>query len=102
LTNISHQIVDIAIKVRAAELLVRQAIEALLSGQNPTNAICAAKVFAAQMQQEVSMTAMQVMGGRSYLKAYPLERWLREGLLSLWAGGTNELQKNLMARNPFA
>lgn len=102
LTNISHQIVEIAIKVRAADSLVKHAIEALLSGQNPTNAICAAKVFSAQMQQEVAMTAMQVMGGRSYLKAYPLERWLREGLLALWAGGTNELQKNLMSRNPFA
>ncbi len=101
LSNIRHQIVDIAIKVRAADALVGQAISALASGTNATNAVCAAKVFAAQMQQEVSMTAMNVMGGRAYLKAYPVERWLREGLLSLWAGGTNELQKNLMSRSPF-
>ncbi len=102
LTNISHQIVDIAIQVRAADALVNEAIAAFIGGGNPTNAVAAAKAFAARMQQDVSMTAMQVMGGRAYLQDFPLERWLREGLLALWAGGTNELQKNLMARNPFA
>lgn len=102
LTNINHQIVDIAIQVRAADALVDHAIAAFIGGGNPTNAVAAAKAFAAKMQQEVSMTAMQVMGGRAYLQSFPVERWLREGLLALWAGGTNELQKNLMARNPFS
>ena len=101
LTNIRHQIVDIAIQVRAASALTEQAIAAISGGQNPLAAVCAAKVYAAQMQQAVSMTAMNVMGGRAYLNEYPVERWLREGLLALWAGGTNELQKNLMARDPF-
>jgi alkylation response protein AidB-like acyl-CoA dehydrogenase len=101
LVNIRHQIVDIAIKVRAGEALVEKAVGALVSGANATNAVCSAKTFASQIQQEVSMTAMQVMGGRAYLKAFPLERWLREGLLSLWAGGTNDLQRNLMSRSPF-
>ena len=102
LTNISHQIVDIAVQVRAADALVNQAVAAFLGGGNPTNAVAAAKVFAARMQQDVSMAAMQVMGGRAYLQAFPIERWMREGLLALWAGGTNELQKNLLARSPFA
>lgn len=44
------------------------------------------------------MAAMKIMGGRGYLKEYPVERWMREGLLSLYAGGTNELQKNIIAR----
>jgi alkylation response protein AidB-like acyl-CoA dehydrogenase len=101
LTNIRHQIVDIAIQIRAASALTEQAITAICTGQNPLAAVCSAKVYAAQMQQAVSMTAMNVLGGRAYLTEYPVERWLREGLLALWAGGTNELQKNLMARNPF-
>jgi alkylation response protein AidB-like acyl-CoA dehydrogenase len=102
LTNIQHRIVDIAIQVRAADALVDQAIAAFIGGRNPINAVAAAKAFAASMQQDVSMAAMEVMGGRAYLQSFPVERWLREGLLALWAGGTNELQKNLMARNPFA
>jgi alkylation response protein AidB-like acyl-CoA dehydrogenase len=44
------------------------------------------------------MTAMRIMGGRAYLKSFPAQRWLREGLLSLYAGGTNELQKNIIVR----
>ncbi|MFZ2632298.1 MAG: acyl-CoA dehydrogenase [Desulfosalsimonadaceae bacterium] len=96
---INHSLVDMAIKIKAADLLLQNAMELLTSGATPTVEICGAKVFASQMQQEISMAAMKIIGGRGYLKAYPIERWMREGLLSLYAGGTNELQKNIIARN---
>jgi alkylation response protein AidB-like acyl-CoA dehydrogenase len=95
---INHQLADMAIKIKAADLLLKNAIHLLASGTTPTVEICGAKVFASEMQQEISMAAMRIMGGRGYLKDYPVERWMREGLLSLYAGGTNELQKNIIAR----
>ncbi|RJP85612.1 MAG: acyl-CoA dehydrogenase [Desulfobacteraceae bacterium] len=96
---INHQLADMAIKIKAADLLLGNAMELLTSGATPTVEICGAKVFASEMQQEISMAAMKIIGGRGYLKEYPVERWMREGLLSLYAGGTNELQKNIIARN---
>lgn len=96
---INHQLVDMTIKIKAADLLLTNAVELLISGKTPTLEICGAKVFASEMQQEISLAAMKIIGGRGYLKEYPVERWLREGLLSLYAGGTNELQKNIMARH---
>ena len=95
---INHQLADMAIKIKAADLLVNNAVDLLSSGATPTVDICAAKLFASEMQQEISIAAMKIIGGRGYLKGYPVERWMREGLLSLYAGGTNELQKNLIAR----
>lgn len=95
---INHQLADMTIKIKAADLLLENAIDLLASGATPTVEICGAKVFASEMQQEVSMAAMKIMGGRAYLTDYPIERWMREGLLSLYAGGTNELQKNIIAR----
>jgi alkylation response protein AidB-like acyl-CoA dehydrogenase len=95
---INHQLADMAIKIKAADLLLKNAIHLLASGATPTVEICGAKVFASEMQQEISMAAMKILGGRAYLKDYPVERWMREGLLSLYAGGTNELQKNIIAR----
>ena len=95
---INHQLADMAIKIKAADLLLENAINLLASGATPTVEICGAKVFASEMQQEISMAAMKIVGGRAYLKDYPIERWVREGLLSLYAGGTNELQKNIIAR----
>ena len=95
---INHQLADMAVKIKAADLLLKNAAEILSSGGTPTVEICGAKVFASEMQQEVSLAAMKIIGGRGYLKEYPVERWLREGLLSLYAGGTNELQKNIIAR----
>ena len=95
---INHQLADMAIKIKAADLLLQNAIDLLSSGKTPTVEICGAKVFASEMQQEISMAAMKIIGGRGYLKGYPVERWMREGLLSLYAGGTNELQKDIIAR----
>jgi len=95
---INHQLADMAIKIKAADLLLKNAIDLLSSGPPPTVEICGAKVFASEMQQEISLAAMKIIGGRGYLKDYPIERWMREGLLSLYAGGTNELQKNIIAR----
>lgn len=95
---INHQLADMAIKIKAADLLLKNAITLLSSGATPTVEICGVKVFASEMQQEISSAAMRIVGGRGYLKEYPVERWMREGILSLYAGGTNELQKNLIAR----
>jgi len=98
---INHQLADMAIKIKAADLLLKNAIDLLTSGATPTVEICGAKVFASEMQQEISLAAMKILGGRAYLKEYPIDRWMREGLLSLYAGGTNELQKNIIARKLF-
>lgn len=95
---VNHALADMTIRLKAADLLLKNATELLASGATPTVEICGAKVFASQMQQELSLAAMKIMGGRAYLKSYPVERWMREGLLSLYAGGTNELQKNIIAR----
>jgi len=97
--GINHQLVEMAIKIHAADLLLTDATNRLMAGKTPTFEICGAKLFASEIQQEVSFAAMKIIGGRGYLKAYPVERWMREGLLSLYAGGTNELQKNIMARH---
>lgn len=95
---IQHQLVDMAIKIKAADLMLKNAVDLLTSGATPIVEICGAKIFASEMQQEISIAAMKIIGGRGYLKEYPVERWMRDGLLSLYAGGTNELQKNIIAR----
>ncbi|ACL03317.1 Acyl-CoA dehydrogenase domain protein [Desulfatibacillum aliphaticivorans] len=95
---VNHCLSDLAVRIQAADLMVKDAVEKVSSGANPAIEICGAKAFASELQQGVIMSAMKIMGGRAYLKDHPVERWMREGLLSLYAGGTNELQKNLIAR----
>jgi alkylation response protein AidB-like acyl-CoA dehydrogenase len=96
---VNHALAGMTIKIQAANLLLKNAVDLLTSGVVPTIEICGAKVFASEMQQEISLAAMKIMGGRAYLREYPIDRWMREGLLSLYAGGTNELQKNIIARH---
>jgi alkylation response protein AidB-like acyl-CoA dehydrogenase len=41
---------------------------------------------------------MQIFGGRGYSMEFRIQRYLRESYLSLYAGGTSEIQKNMISR----
>jgi alkylation response protein AidB-like acyl-CoA dehydrogenase len=41
---------------------------------------------------------MRIFGGRAYEKGHAMERMLRESILSLYAGGTAEIQRNTIAK----
>ncbi len=45
---------------------------------------------------------MKLHGGRAYLREHPAERRLREGMLAFYAGGTAEIQRELVARDFLA
>jgi alkylation response protein AidB-like acyl-CoA dehydrogenase len=42
---------------------------------------------------------MQILGGYSYMLEYGMERYLRECKLWEIAGGTNQIQRNIIARH---
>ena len=96
--SIAHSLVDAETKLISAELVTEKAMQALLSGENPGPIICRAKYYSSDVQQELTQIAMRILGGRAYLENYPLARWSREAQLALYAGGTNEIQKNIIAR----
>ena len=45
------------------------------------------------------LRGMQVLGGYSYMIEYGMERYLRECKLWEIAGGTNQIQRNIIARH---
>ena len=45
------------------------------------------------------MQPLPRLGVGAYRKGHPMERMLRESLLSLYAGGTGEIQRNVIARH---
>jgi hypothetical protein len=65
--------------VAAARALLRDAAEALAcDGAAATATANAAKLFANRIAIEVADIAMQVVGGRAYLRRHPLERLCRD------------------------
>jgi alkylation response protein AidB-like acyl-CoA dehydrogenase len=47
---------------------------------------------------EVTTDAVQLFGGYGYTKDYPVERYMREAKIFQIVEGTNQIQRNIIAR----
>jgi alkylation response protein AidB-like acyl-CoA dehydrogenase len=57
-----------------------------------------AKVFCSDMAMNVTIDAIQVLGGYGYVKEYPVERMMRDAKITQIYEGTNEIQRLVIAR----
>jgi alkylation response protein AidB-like acyl-CoA dehydrogenase len=62
----------------------------------------AAKCFASDTAMQVTVDAVQVLGGYGYTKDYPVERMLRDAKITQIYEGTNQVQRVVMARQLLA
>ena len=58
-----------------------------------------AKMRATDDCMKLVVDALQLLGGNGYLKAYPLERFLRDAKMNQIGEGTSEIHKNLIGRH---
>lgn len=95
---VSHRLVEMDTAVRVMRLLVGEAVRCVEQGDNPAIPVCTAKYVCAEKLQWMAESGMRIVGGRAYLADSPLARIYREAPLALYAGGTVEIQKNLISR----
>jgi alkylation response protein AidB-like acyl-CoA dehydrogenase len=57
-----------------------------------------AKLFCSDMAMQVTIEAVQVLGGYGYVKEYPVERMMRDAKITQIYEGTNEIQRLVIAR----
>jgi alkylation response protein AidB-like acyl-CoA dehydrogenase len=96
---IQIKLADMATKIEASRLLIYSAAEKKDLGQRCDLEAGMAKLFATETAAEVSFEAMRILGGNGYSKDFPVERYYRDAPLLIIGGGTNELQKLIIARN---
>lgn len=96
---IQIKLADMATKIEASRLLIYSAAQKKDSGERCDLETGMAKLFATETAAEVSLEAMRVLGGNSYAKDFPVERYYRDAPLLVIGGGTNELQRLIIARN---
>ena len=94
---IQNQIVEMAVALDAAKLLVYRAAQGAGRGFPSMYESAMAKYNANRMVAEVTSSAMEVLGGYGYSKEFPLERMHRDALAWRVAGGTGQMLRLAMA-----
>jgi len=97
--SIQIKLADMATRIEASRLLIYSAAEKMDRGERSDLEAGMAKLFASETAAEVSLEAMRILGGNGYSKDFPVERYYRDAPLVVIGGGTNELQRLIIARN---
>lgn len=95
---IQAKLADMAVKVEAARMLVRQAAWLKDQGRPFTRQAAMAKLFASEMSSWVTHQALQIHGGYGYMKDYDVERYFRDARVTEIYEGTSEMQRLVIAR----
>ncbi|MGH3417271.1 MAG: acyl-CoA dehydrogenase family protein, partial [Actinocrinis sp.] len=94
---VSHRIVDMELRLRAARLLSRQAARGLDAGDEDEIAPALAKLAVSEAAVQTGLDAIQVRGALGVLDG-EAETLLRDAVPSRIFSGTNEIQRNNVAR----
>ena len=99
---IRHKLVDMALKIDAARTLVHDLAYRLDHGLADPQALVArvamAKVLATQAMQFCADQAVQILGGIGFMRGTASERLYREVKVMMIGGGSEEILKDLAAR----
>jgi alkylation response protein AidB-like acyl-CoA dehydrogenase len=95
---ISHRIADMKMQLEAARLLIYRAASRLERTRAASLDASMAKVFVSEALVKAAMTTLQIFGGYGYVADYHVERAVRDSLASTIYSGTNEMQRNIIAR----
>ncbi|GAA2125840.1 acyl-CoA dehydrogenase [Nocardioides bigeumensis] len=101
--GLQFMLADMGMKVEAARQLTYAAAGRSERGDKDLTFFgAAAKCFASDVAMQVTVDAVQVLGGYGYTRDYPVERMLRDAKITQIYEGTNQVQRVVMARQLLA
>jgi acyl-CoA dehydrogenase len=99
---IRHKLVDMAMKIEATRALLEDVAWRVQHGSGDAHLLvaqtCMLKNFATQTMQFCADQAVQILGGMGYMRGERVERIYREVKVNMIGGGTEEIMKDLAAR----
>ncbi len=97
---LKHRIADLATELEATRLLVYDVARKV--DEDPARMLpreaSMAKLKATELAKQVALDGMQMMGGYGYASEYDMERHVRATLVMSIYGGTNEIQREIVAK----
>lgn len=100
--TIQIKLAEMGTKIEAARLLTYSAADKKDRGERCDLEAGMAKLFATETAQEVALEALRIHGGAGYAKDLNVERYYRDAPLLIVGGGTNELQRLIIAKGLLA
>jgi alkylation response protein AidB-like acyl-CoA dehydrogenase len=95
---VSHRIAEMALRLETCRPLVYKIGWLEARGEDASAASAMAKLHVSRCFVENSLDAVQLFGASGYVAETGIERDLRDSVGSLIYSGTNDIQKNLIAR----
>lgn len=101
--GLQFMLADMGMKIEAARQMTYAAAGRSERGDADLTFFgAAAKCFASDVAMEVTVNAVQVLGGYGYTRDYPVERMMRDAKITQIYEGTNQVQRIVMARQLLA
>ncbi|MFG1710407.1 acyl-CoA dehydrogenase family protein [Nonomuraea sp. M3C6] len=96
--SIGNYLADMVTKLTAARQLVLHASRRFDSGERSDMEAGMAKLFASEAAMQIALDAVRIHGGYGYSTEFDVERYFRDAPLMIVGEGTNEIQRNVIAR----
>ncbi|XP_076002643.1 isobutyryl-CoA dehydrogenase, mitochondrial [Genypterus blacodes] len=97
---LQFKLAEMATKLVASRLLVREAATALQESRADAVSLCSmAKLFATDECFDICNQALQMHGGYGYLKDYAVQQFVRDIRVHQILEGTNEVMRMIISRN---
>jgi alkylation response protein AidB-like acyl-CoA dehydrogenase len=95
---IGNHLANMATTLRAARLLTLDAADLLDAGERCDMEAGMAKLYASEAAMEIALNAVRIHGAAGYSTEFDVERYFRDAPLMIVGEGTNEIQRNIIAR----
>ena len=95
---LKHRMAENEAELEAARLMVYSAACKMARGERAVKEVSMAKLFCSQVLFKIAFNGMQALGGYAQLPEYDMERYFREAKHGMVGGGSNEIQRSIIAK----
>jgi alkylation response protein AidB-like acyl-CoA dehydrogenase len=96
--SVANKIVDMKLRLETARLLLYKVAWTKQRNTDATLDAALAKLYVSEAWVQSSLDAIQIHGGYGFTAEYEVERDLRDAIGGRLYSGTNEIQRNIIAR----
>ncbi|MGQ4490617.1 acyl-CoA dehydrogenase family protein [Streptomyces sp. SAS_281] len=97
--GLRFMLADMATRIEAGRALYLEAARLRDAGRPFSRQAAMAKLFCTDAAMQVTIDAVQVLGGYGYTQDFPVERLMREAKVLQIVEGTNQIQRMVIARH---